>query len=262
MSQAEKQKNLGNEEFKNGNFPKAIEHYTYATELDPKNPVYFTNRSMCYFKMQEWAKSLRDAEKSIALNSSWVKGYYRAGMAHIELAQLTEALKNLEKAAELEPGTPAYKQAADDCKAKLFASMTKAETVKYEGNQFFRAGEIDKAIEKYTEAIKLSTNKDGNPKDAEEKTIQVLADSYSNRAMSYQQRWDYSAVVDDCTKCLELINDHVKALVRRAQAYEALEKYKLSLADFERATLLSPSLDVAIKGSIRVRNILKNQGGL
>lgn len=255
MSQAEKQKNLGNDEFKAGNFAKAIEYYTYATELDPKNPVYFTNRSMCYFKMQEWAKSLRDAEKSISLNSNWVKGFYRAGMAQIELGQLKEAFANLEKASELEPGTAAYQQAAEDCKTKLYATMTKAEIIKMDGNKFFKAGEIDKAIEKYTEALKHCQASD-------EKSVATRADLFSNRAMCQQQRWSYSEVVEDCTACLELVPNHVKALVRRAQAYEALEKYKGSLADFERATFLSPALDVAIKGSMRVRNILKKTGDL
>ena len=28
-----------------GNFEKAIEYYTYATEIDPKNHLYYTNRS-------------------------------------------------------------------------------------------------------------------------------------------------------------------------------------------------------------------------
>lgn len=253
--QAEKQKNLGNDAFKAGNFAKAIEYYTYATELDPKNPVYFTNRSMCYFKMQEWAKSLRDAEKSIALNGSWVKGFYRAGMAQIELGLLKEAFANLEKAAELEPDTAAYSQAADDCKQKLYATMTKGEIIKMEGNTFFKAGEIDKAVAKYTEAL-------GHCQGDDDKSKATRADLYSNRAMCNQQRWSYSEVVDDCTRCLELVPDHIKALVRRAQAYEALEKYTKSLADFERATILSPNLDVAIKGSIRVRNIVKKLGGL
>lgn len=253
--QAEKYKNDGNEEFKKGNHAKAIEYYTYATEVDPKNPVYFTNRSMCYYKMKEWQKSLRDAEKAIGLNSSWVKGYYRAGMAQIELGLLKEAHANLLRASELEPSTPQYKQAAEECKAKLYSTMTRAEIIKMEGNDLFKQGEMEKAVAKYTEALKYCQGDDDLSK-------QTRADIYGNRAMCNQQRWNYSEVVEDCDKCLEISPRHVKALVRRAQAYEALEKYKKSLADFELATSLSPNLDVAIKGSMRVRGILRRTGDL
>jgi tetratricopeptide (TPR) repeat protein len=70
---AESYKEKGNEYFKKGDYEKAIENYTYACEIDPKNHLYYTNRSLCYASMKRWDKSLRDADKSIALNPNWVK---------------------------------------------------------------------------------------------------------------------------------------------------------------------------------------------
>jgi tetratricopeptide (TPR) repeat protein len=70
---AESMKEKGNEEFKKGNYEKAIEFYTYATEMDPKNHTFFTNRSLCYAQMKKWDKSLRDAEKSVQLKGDWEK---------------------------------------------------------------------------------------------------------------------------------------------------------------------------------------------
>lgn len=238
-----------------GNFAKAIECYTFATEMDPKNPVYFTNRSMCYFKMGDFAKSLRDANKSIALNNNWVKGYYRAGMAEIEMGDYKAAVKHLKTASDLDPNTPAYAQAAEDAKKRMYATMTKAEITKSEGNDFFTAGEIDKAIDKYTLAIsQVNLNDEAN----KDKNKGILADIYANRAMCYQQRWDGKAVIADCDKALDLVPTHVKALVRRAQAYESLEKYAQSLADFEAAVSLEPNMEVAYKGAVRVRGTLRS----
>lgn len=51
----------------------AIEFYTYATEMDPKNHIYMTNRALCYASMKKWDKSLRDADKAIALKPDWEK---------------------------------------------------------------------------------------------------------------------------------------------------------------------------------------------
>ena len=253
--QAEKFKDQGNDEFRKGDYNKAIECYTYATEMDPKNPVYFTNRSMCYFKMGEFPKSLRDAEKSISLNANWVKGYYRAGMAQLEMKQYKEALSNLDKAAGLEPNTPAYAQAAADAKKRFYATLSPAEITKMEGNDLFKAGDIDKAIEKYSKAITQVTSRDDESK-------KILADLYANRAMCNQQRWKYAEVAEDCTQAIELNPLHIKALVRRAQAYEALEKYKASLADFEKASSLAPDMEVAFKGAVRVRGTLRRMGDM
>jgi tetratricopeptide (TPR) repeat protein len=71
--QAEKYKEQGNAEFKKGNHAKAIEFYTYATEIDPRNHLLFSNRATAYYTMQKYDKSLRDSEKAIALNNSWWK---------------------------------------------------------------------------------------------------------------------------------------------------------------------------------------------
>ncbi len=253
--QAEASKEKGNACFRNGDFAGAIENYTYATEMDPQNPVYFTNRSMCYFKMGDFAKSLRDAEKSVKLNPTWVKGYYRAGMAQLELKNFKEAVKLLKEAADLEPKTAAYAEAAADAKRRLLASMTKAEVTKYEGNELFKNGEIDKAIEKYKTALT-----EVSPTDEKSKTI--AADIYANLAICYQQRWDAHNVVEACTRCLELVPNHVKALVRRAQGYESLEKYKAALADFEAAATLEPQLESAYKGAVRIRGTLRKIGAI
>ncbi|CAN0535663.1 unnamed protein product, partial [Ectocarpus sp. 8 AP-2014] len=42
-------------------------------------------------------------------------------------------------------------------------------------------------------------------------------------------RCQYETVVDDCTAALELDASYVKALLRRAQANEHLEKYDMAL---------------------------------
>lgn len=205
--------------------------------------------------MGDYAKSLRDALKSISLNNNWVKGYYRAGMAELELGQFKEAVKHLQEAAHLEPNTPAYAEAAADAKKRMYATMCKAEITKDQGNDLFRAGEIDKAIAKYTTALT-----EIQPTDDKNKAI--IADIYANRAMCYQQQWNPDKVVADCTKAIELVPDHVKAIVRRAQGYEAIEKYKDALSDFETAVRLQPNMDVAIKGAVRVRGTLRRSGAM
>lgn len=54
---------------------------------------------------------------------------------------------------------------------------------------------------------------------------------YSNRAACYKQLSNFDGVIGDSTCVLEHKPDDVKALVRRAQAYEACERYKSALQD-------------------------------
>jgi len=250
--QALKYKEQGNEHFKKGNHAKAIEFYTYATECDPKNPIFFTNRSTAYFKMKNYEKSLRDASKAIKLDKTWAKGYYRKGVVLMEMDKHEEALKDLEMAVKLTKSeNSTFVQAAATCKAKLFKSMSAAEVIKSEANAMFKQGQIEEAVKKYTQGIHACQD---NPKDN-----LVKADLYANRAACHRQLYASKKVVSDCTEALKYNPNHVKALIRRAQANESLEKFKEALQDFQQATYLAPGTPVAVQGASRIRAALKRE---
>lgn len=61
LKQAENYKELGNQFFKDGKYEESIREYTLAIELEPKNPVYYSNRSMAYLKLDDFQNSLNDA---------------------------------------------------------------------------------------------------------------------------------------------------------------------------------------------------------
>jgi tetratricopeptide (TPR) repeat protein len=245
--QAENYKNKGNDEFKKGNHGKAIEYYTYATEMDPNNHIYFTNRSFAYYKMGENEKSHRDADKSVKKNPQWAKGYYRAGMALMELNRAAEAHESFKQAMNIDPSNKDFKAQCVKAKAKMMEGMSVGEILKGEGNDLFKCGDMDNAVKKYTEALE-------HCKDDE---AALKADILANRAACNRQLYQPDLVINDCSEALELVPNHIKALIRRAQAYESVERYKHSLADFEMVCRLSPNTDVAIAGQARVRTALK-----
>lgn len=249
---AEKYKEQGNDEFKKGNHAKAIEYYTYATEMDPTNEIYFTNRSNAYFKMGVFDKSLRDADKSCKLNSKWSKGFYRMGLAQMELKQPEDALKSFKTAVDLEPSNQSYVQEVARAKSAFMKGMSQAEILKTDGNEKFKIGDIENAINLYTSAINAAKNT--------EKDIEVKADCYANRAACYRQLYKDQEVVADCTEAIKLVPNHVKAYIRRAQGYESQEKYEQALEDFQKASMLAPNTPVAYQGASRVRTALKKIG--
>lgn len=56
-------KDLGNKAFAAKDYDKAIDLFTQAIAVDPKNHVLFSNRSAAKAGKKEWAAALEDAEQ-------------------------------------------------------------------------------------------------------------------------------------------------------------------------------------------------------
>jgi len=248
---AEQMKEKGNAEFKAGNYDKSIEFYTYATEMDPKNHVYHTNRSMAYAQMKKWDKSLRDAEKAISLKPDWEKGHYRRGVALSNMNQYKEAFEAFQACLNIQPNNDDFKKAADQAKRDMFKGMTNAEIDKHEANDLFKQGKIQDAITLYQKALLRTTD--------DEKGQAVKADLHANLAACYVQLYEPKKVLENCEAAIKISPNHVKALLRRGQAYEALEKYQLALDDFEHALKLEPDIKMAVEACVRLRNAIRRK---
>ncbi|MCJ1307657.1 TOM (translocase of outer membrane) complex component [Agyrium rufum] len=61
---------------------------------------------------------------------------------------------------------------------------------------------------------------------------------YSNRAACYNALGDWDKVVEDTTAAISLDNEYVKALNRRANAYEHLTKYSEALLDYTASCII------------------------
>lgn len=99
-------KDLGNKEFKQKNFKKAIELYTTAIDQDDKDELasIYSNRSACYFNLKMFAEAFRDAKKVVDIEPYWFKGYQRIAVALHGMAMYEAAIINYMRALEFEPG--------------------------------------------------------------------------------------------------------------------------------------------------------------
>ncbi|EGF82256.1 hypothetical protein BATDEDRAFT_19105 [Batrachochytrium dendrobatidis JAM81] len=91
-----------------------------------------------------------------------------------------------------------------------------AQDAKALGNKQYNKKKFEEAIELYTQAILLAPN----------------AIFYCNRAAAYSHIENFAKVVEDCTKALELDKKYIKALNRRAAAYESLGHLTDALNDY------------------------------
>uniref|UniRef100_A0A8C1WMK7 Protein unc-45 homolog B n=1 Tax=Cyprinus carpio TaxID=7962 RepID=A0A8C1WMK7_CYPCA len=100
--------------------------------------------------------------------------------------------------------------------------------LKEEGNKHFQAGEIDKAIECYTKAIKSCKDK------------KALAVIYRNRSACFLKKENYNNAVSDASKAIDVDAADIKALYRRCQALEKLGKLDMAFKDVQRCATIEP----------------------
>ncbi|XP_036957687.1 mitochondrial import receptor subunit TOM34 [Acanthopagrus latus] len=134
-------------------------------------------------------------------------------------------------------------------KSKSWAELKQA------GNECFKTGQYGDATNLYSQAIKeLEKSSKKNPED--------LAILYSNRAAAYLKDGNCAECVKDCNMSLELSQFNVKSLLRRAAAYEALERYRLAYIDYKTALQIDCNIAAAHDGTNRMTKALTEADGL
>lgn len=103
MSTAADHKELGNKAFAAQDFDEAIKEYSSAISLDPKNHVFFSNRSASYASKKQYTEAIADAKQCIKLEPSFIKGYYRLASAQIEMNDLDGVTTTCKQGMNVDP---------------------------------------------------------------------------------------------------------------------------------------------------------------
>jgi len=108
-------------------------------------------------------------------------------------------------------------------------AIQEAAKLKEAGNEFFKKENFEDAISCYSKAIKLTKEED------KERAVY-----FKNRAASHLKLENYDLAVQDCNSALEISPKDPKALFRRCQAYEALNKIDSAYTDAKEVHNLDP----------------------
>ncbi|NXS76692.1 UN45B protein, partial [Pandion haliaetus] len=100
--------------------------------------------------------------------------------------------------------------------------------LKEEGNKYFQANDYEKAVQSYTQAIKL--NKD--------KALQAVL--YRNRAACFLKKEEYAKAASDASRAIDINASDIKALYRRSQALEKLGKLDQAFKDAQKCATIEP----------------------
>ena len=112
---AESLKTIANDFFKDKKYNDAILNYTKAIDLISTNPVYYSNRSMAYLRVESFGYALEDASKAIQLDPKYIKGYYRRASSNMALGKFKKALKDYEAVIKVLPKDPDANAKFNEC---------------------------------------------------------------------------------------------------------------------------------------------------
>ncbi|XP_076027137.1 mitochondrial import receptor subunit TOM34 [Genypterus blacodes] len=116
--------------------------------------------------------------------------------------------------------------------APMDQDLKRSQALKEEGNTLVKNGEHKKAIEKYSQSLKL------NPAEIT---------TFTNRALCYLSIKQYREAVRDCDEALMIDSCNVKALYRRAQAHKGLKNFKACVDDLNSLLKVEPKNSAALK---------------
>ncbi|VDK73200.1 unnamed protein product [Litomosoides sigmodontis] len=102
MEKATEQRMLAVKEFNEGNFEKAVVHFTNAIELNPGLAVLHAKRANALLKLNKPNGAIRDCDKAISLNADSAQSYKFRGRAHRLLGNFVEAHRDLAMACKLD----------------------------------------------------------------------------------------------------------------------------------------------------------------
>jgi tetratricopeptide (TPR) repeat protein len=136
---------------------------------------------------------------------------------------------------EPEPEEPSIAPLEDEEAAEV---LEMANAAKAKGNEHFKLGKWAWACDHYSEALDISEPGAGTPTIVAARAVYI-----SNRAQCRIKMELFEQAVADCTEALKLSPDNVKALLRRAKAYELMETPKMieAVDDLKRVAELEPT---------------------
>uniref|UniRef100_A0A7S1CX05 Uncharacterized protein n=1 Tax=Cyclophora tenuis TaxID=216820 RepID=A0A7S1CX05_CYCTE len=166
-----------------------------------------------------------------------VKAYCAKAEEQMQNGDIAGAMKTLELASRLDAGNPSVEAMKkrvqpkfDQMERQRKSSLSATELYKEKGDEYYKAANFELAIEEYTKCL------DNLQKEGKAESPLALK-AYSNRAACYKQISNFDGTISDCTMVLEIEPENVKALIRRAQAFEGVERYRFALQDIK--TVLS-----------------------
>ncbi|CAI5745696.1 unnamed protein product [Peronospora destructor] len=185
------------------------------------------------------------------------EAYFSAVLADEQAVE--QQLEHESQKAEAERQADGGDEDHDTRKLKKPERMRMVVKNKEEGNELFRDGNYKHAAARYVKAL-THASKFFDLSESDKAEVDAIKLSlYLNLAQCYLKMENYAKAVANCNEALAVDAKSIKALYRRATAYEKENKLELAADDVKAALLLAPQDRAVVKLDERLKERLRRQ---
>ena len=90
--EADKARELGNQKFKDADWPGAVEAYTEMTKRAPDDPRGYSNRAAALIKLMTFPSAVTDCDEAIKKDPKFIRAYLRKAQAYFAMKEYNKCL--------------------------------------------------------------------------------------------------------------------------------------------------------------------------
>ncbi|CAH0726604.1 unnamed protein product, partial [Brenthis ino] len=198
-----------------GDFRRVVFCMDRCLEYSPSSSKAKLMKAECLAMLGRCQEAQEIANDSLRFDSFDTEAIYVRGLCLYFEDKDEQAFKHFQQVLRLAPD---HKKAMETYKkAKLLKQK------KEEGNEAFKMGRWQQALTLYNEALTVDKN-----------NRKVNAKLYFNKATVCSKMNQIKEAAEACTAALELDENYVKALLRRAKCYTELGEFEDAVKDYEK----------------------------
>jgi len=261
-------------------YPKALNDFTKALELDPKYTKAYAFRGAVYGELGEYKKAINDYNEAIELDPKFATVYYTRGAAYLNLGKYQKAIDDFTKSIDQNPEDANAYLSRGVAYVLLDLTFTACGDAYQAGLLYLKQENIPEALECidfikkidpssplikqlmdkiYAEPKETLTTQQkeawewigkANQINTPELKIEYLtkaielspedALTYYNRGTAYFNLVEFQKAIDDFTKAIELSPNDTNAYLSRGVVYIVFEEHQKAIDDFANIIKLNP----------------------
>ncbi|KAM4045254.1 LOW QUALITY PROTEIN: E3 ubiquitin-protein ligase TTC3 [Anomaloglossus baeobatrachus] len=256
--ECEIKKRSGNLAFEKRQYTHAIKFYTAAMHYSPHNHILFSNRALCFIRLDDYWNAVWDGKKAVVLKNTWSKGHYRYCEALFLLGETERARLSNKKAQDLCRYCPDCRDLVQQ-EARFIKDMMLPTEIKVKKNSKKKSTSEKKIKEQLTPVVENKDVKDEQSKSPDHADKVGTNNEYTTSAkIKTTAKLYFAQILDehgplkpDDERLIGQYKDFPKETHRMVEAAGGLKNFLLQSYEFtivEDMIALSGNVDISFAG--------------